>query len=180
MTLAKALANGLPLGAMLATEAVAGAFGPGSHASTFGGTPIVTAASLAVVRTMDRQDIPGRCAEMGAYFKSRLEWLRDRHEAIEDVRGTGLLLGMKMKVDGDPLVNACLERGYLINCIQGAILRFVPPLTSSKKSTSTGLWTAWTSSSGRIRTQEHKPQGEDRVKKSKKWCWPIPEGSTPP
>ena len=103
---------------------------------------MVTAAALAVVRPW-KEDILGRCAETGAYFKARLEWLQDRHDAIEDVRGMGLMLGMKMKGTATPLVDACLERGFLINCIQGSILRFVPPLIISKKSTSTGLWTAW-------------------------------------
>ena len=132
MTLAKAMANGLPLGAMLAKEHVAEAFGPGSHASTFGGTPVVTAASLAVVRTLAGENIVERCRETGAYFQSRLAWLKDRHDAVEDVRGLGLLLGMKLKTDGEPVVNGCLEKGFLINCIQGNILRFVPPLIIEK------------------------------------------------
>jgi acetylornithine aminotransferase len=133
MTLAKALANGLPIGAMLAREDVAEAFGPGSHASTFGGTPIVTAASAQVIKVMLEENIISRCAEMSAYFKQRLSWLKSRHESIVDVRGMGLLLGMKLKVDGDTIVNACMEKGFLINCIQGNILRFIPPLIIEKE-----------------------------------------------
>jgi len=132
MTLAKALANGLPIGAMLAIEDVAEAFGPGSHASTFGGTPIVTAASVQVVKTMLEENIIPRCAEIGAYFKQRLSWLKSRHESIADVRGMGLLLGMKLKIEGDPIVRTCMEKGFLINCIQGNILRFIPPLIVEK------------------------------------------------
>ncbi|MBW1728465.1 MAG: aspartate aminotransferase family protein, partial [Deltaproteobacteria bacterium] len=86
MTLAKALANGLPIGAMLAREEVADAFGPGSHASTFGGTPVVTAASLEVVRVLLEENIIDHCKKIGTYFKERLEWLKNRHELIEDVR----------------------------------------------------------------------------------------------
>jgi acetylornithine aminotransferase len=133
MTLAKALANGLPIGAMLAREDVAEAFGPGSHASTFGGTPIVTAASAQVIKVMLEENIISRCAEMSAYFKQRLSWLKSRHESIVDVRGMGLLLGMKLKGEGDAIVRSCMEKGFLINCIQGNILRFIPPLIVGKE-----------------------------------------------
>jgi len=133
MTLAKALANGLPIGAMLASDHVAEAFGPGSHASTFGGTPIVTAASLETVRVLSEEKIVEHCAEVGAYFKEKLLWLKDRHESILDVRGIGLLLGMKLKMEGGPFVTACMEKGFLINCIQDDILRFIPPLVIEKK-----------------------------------------------
>ena len=133
MTLAKALANGLPIGAMLARETVAAAFGPGSHASTFGGTPIVTAAALEVCKILveERAIESGRAA--GAYFREKLLGLKDRHAVIEDVRGMGLLLGMKLKVDGAPLVKQCMQNGFLINCIQDRILRFIPPLIISEE-----------------------------------------------
>jgi acetylornithine/succinyldiaminopimelate/putrescine aminotransferase len=132
MTLAKALANGLPIGAMLAKESVAAAFVPGSHASTFGGTPLVTAASLCVLKTLERENIIGHCAEVGLYFKERLLELKTRHDSVVDVRGLGLLLGMELNIDGLPLVQACLEKGFVINCVQGNTLRFVPPLIVQK------------------------------------------------
>lgn len=128
MTLAKALANGLPMGAMLAREAVAAAFVPGAHASTFGGTPLVSAAALEVCRTMEREGIPERAERLGEYFRSRLLALKERHAAIAEVRGVGLLLGLRLEGEGEPVVIRCLERGFLINCVQGNILRFVPPL----------------------------------------------------
>jgi acetylornithine aminotransferase len=128
MTLAKALANGLPMGAMLATEKAAAAFGPGAHASTFGGTPIVSAAAREVCRLMESEGIPDRCRRTSEYFRSRLEWLKSRHAVIEDVRGLGLLLGIKLAVEGEGFVVKCMDRGFLINCVQGNILRFVPPL----------------------------------------------------
>jgi acetylornithine aminotransferase len=133
MTLAKALANGLPIGAMLAREDVAESFGPGAHASTFGGTPIVTAASIQVVKVLLEENIIGHCAEMGAYFKEKLSGLKAGHESIVDVRGMGLLLGMKLNIEGDAIVNSCMEKGFLINCIQGNILRFIPPLIIEKE-----------------------------------------------
>lgn len=133
MTLAKALANGLPIGAMLAREEVADAFGPGAHASTFGGTPVVTAASLEVVRVLSEEKIIDHCKNIGSYFKDRLSWLKDRHEVIDDVRGMGLLLGVKLRIEGDQIVASCMEKGFLINCIQGNILRFIPPLIVEKE-----------------------------------------------
>jgi acetylornithine/N-succinyldiaminopimelate aminotransferase len=133
MTLAKALGNGLPIGAMLAREGIASAFTPGSHASTFGGTPVITAAALEVVRLLERENIIAHCRETGAYFKERLMMLKDKHDLIEEVRGMGLLLGMKLKENGAPIVTACMERGFLINCIQEKVLRFVPPLIISRE-----------------------------------------------
>ena len=133
MTLAKALANGLPIGAMLASEEVAQAFGPGAHASTFGGTPIITAASVQVVKVLLGENLIHHCAKIGMYFKERLQDLKAKHESIVDVRGMGLLLGMKLGIDGDAIVNSCMERGFLINCIQGNILRFIPPLIVEKE-----------------------------------------------
>jgi len=133
MTLAKALGNGLPIGAMLAREAVASAFQPGSHASTFGGTPVITAAALEVLRVMDQEKVIQHCRKMGEYFKERLLDLKNRHSVIVEVRGVGLMIGMTLTIEGMPIVNACMERGFLINCTQENVLRFVPPLIITKK-----------------------------------------------
>ncbi len=133
MTLAKALANGLPIGAMLAKESVASAFGPGAHASTFGGTPIVTAAALEVCKTLVEKNVIAAGKAIGEYFKAKLLWLKERHAIVDDVRGIGLLLGMKLSIKGESLVTRCLQRGFLINCIQENILRFVPPLIITKE-----------------------------------------------
>ena len=132
MTLAKALGNGLPIGAMLAGEEIARAFSPGAHATTFGGTPIVTAAALGVVRTMEAEGIVAHCAHIGSYFQERLKSLQEKHPVIEDVRGMGLLVGMELKTKGDFVVTECLARGFLVNCIQESILRFAPPLIIQK------------------------------------------------
>ena len=133
MTLAKALANGLPIGAMLAREAIAAAFGPGAHASTFGGTPIVTSAALEVCKILVEEQVIQKGKAAGLYFKEKLLELKGRHAIIEDVRGLGLLLGMKLKIDGAPLVKQCMQKGFLINCIQDRILRFIPPLIISQE-----------------------------------------------
>ena len=128
MTLAKALANGLPIGAMLATERVAAAFGIGAHASTFGGTPLVTAAALETLKIMDEERIVDRARDTGAYFKDALKQLKRRHRGICEVRGRGLLLGIQLNEPADRLVPILMEKGFLVNCVQGDTLRFVPPL----------------------------------------------------
>lgn len=133
MTLAKALGNGFPVGAMLAVDGIARAFGPGNHASTFGGNPLAMAAVRATLETMIREDIPGRCFETGAYFREKLDALRIKHPVITGVRGRGLMLACALSEDGAPIVAACQEKGLLINCTGGKTLRFVPPLIISKK-----------------------------------------------
>ncbi|MFP4349613.1 MAG: acetylornithine transaminase [Desulfococcaceae bacterium] len=133
MTLAKALGNGLPIGAMLATETVASAFGPGAHATTFGGTPIITAAALETLSILEEEGIIDHCAEIGAYFRDRLIGLKKAHEGVVEVRGRGLLLGLELRESGTPLVTECLKRGFLVNCIQDRVLRFAPPLIIQKE-----------------------------------------------
>ncbi len=133
MTLAKALANGLPMGAMLAKEGVAEAFGPGAHATTFGATPLVTAAATEVFRVLTGEGILDNCREVGTFFSEKLTALKNRHSMIADVRGRGLIWGVELRTDGEPIVKACLAKGFLINCIQGNILRFVPPLVVTKE-----------------------------------------------
>jgi len=128
MTVAKALANGLPMGAMLAREDVAASLTAGSHASTFGGTPLVAAAALTVVKSLVGEGVLQNCERVGAYFKDRLLELKAKYAFIQEVRGEGLLLGLDLAVDGVPVVKACMDRGFLINCTQEHILRFIPPL----------------------------------------------------
>lgn len=133
MSLAKALANGLPIGAMLAREDVADAFGPGAHATTFGGTPVITAAALETLKILTEEGIVQKAAETGAYFRARLSELKDRHPSVVDVRGKGLMIGLELDTPGAPLVTACMERGFLVNCIQETVLRFAPPLIIEKE-----------------------------------------------
>jgi acetylornithine aminotransferase len=133
MTLAKALANGLPIGAMLATEELSSSFGPGSHASTFGGTPLVSAVAKAVLQSLLEDGWIDNCREMGEYFKGRLEEFAKKYDFIKDVRGQGLILGMELDRAGGPVVDACMEKGFLINCAQERVLRFLPPLIVGKE-----------------------------------------------
>ncbi len=133
MSLAKALGNGLPIGAMLSTEALSSAFGPGSHASTFGGTPLVTAVSKAVLNSLLNDGWLEHCRNMGSYFMARLEELKKRHACIKEVRGLGLIIGVELDRPGAPVLEACVQKGFLINCAQEKVLRFVPPLVVTKK-----------------------------------------------
>jgi acetylornithine aminotransferase len=133
MTLAKALANGLPMGAMLATEELSSSFGPGSHASTFGGTPLVSAVAKAVLQSLLEDGWIDNCREMGKYFKGRLEELGKKYDFVKEVRGRGLILGMELDRAGGPVVDACMEKGFLINCAQERVLRFLPPLIVGKE-----------------------------------------------
>ncbi|MBF0398273.1 MAG: acetylornithine transaminase [Desulfobacterales bacterium] len=133
MTLAKALGNGVPIGAMLAKEEIAKSFVPGSHASTFGGMPLTVAAALETVKVLLEENLALRSYEIGAYFKERLMWLKDRHDSISEVRGFGLLIGAILQKSGTAIVEECLKKGFLINCVQDNILRFIPPLIIKKE-----------------------------------------------
>jgi len=128
MTLAKGLANGFPIGAMMATDKIAKAFVPGNHASTFGGNPLATAAAHAVVETILQENILEHCCEVSAYFLEKLKALQRKHDVIAAVRGKGLMLAAQLQVDAAPIVSACLRKGLLINATGGKVLRFVPPL----------------------------------------------------
>jgi acetylornithine/N-succinyldiaminopimelate aminotransferase len=133
MTLAKALCNGLPIGAMLAIEELSNAFGAGSHATTFGGTPLVTAVSKAVVTSLLEDGWIDHCRVVGDYFKERLEELAKKYDFIKEVRGQGLILGVEMMRPGAEVVKAMMEKGFLINCTQEKVLRFIPPLIVEKE-----------------------------------------------
>lgn len=128
MTLAKGLANGLPMGAVLATEEAARAFTPGSHATTFGATPLVSAAGLAVWKELTRPGFMARVRDTGSYFLGKLDDLKRKHDCVEEAFGRGLMLALRLSRPGAEVVKRCFEAGFLINCTQDTILRFVPPL----------------------------------------------------
>ncbi|MCK5542941.1 MAG: aspartate aminotransferase family protein [Desulfobacterales bacterium] len=134
MTLAKALGNGLPIGAMLASKKAKKGFDLGSHGSTFGGTPLVTAAAIEVVKIISDPDFLAKCRNKGEYFKQKLFVLKEKYRFIKDIRGMGLLIALEFetesdkKIDAADIVKKCMEKGFIINGIQGNILRFAPPL----------------------------------------------------
>ncbi|MGA7875533.1 MAG: aspartate aminotransferase family protein [Desulfoferrobacter sp.] len=134
MTLAKALGNGLPVGAMLASDEVAQAFAPGTHATTFGGTPLVTAVALRVLRLISQPDFLQRVRETGRYMKQCLAELQSKHPSVvQEIRGRGLIVGMELNIPGQKFVEACLKKGVVINCTHDTVLRFVPPLVVERQ-----------------------------------------------
>ncbi len=133
MTLAKALGGGLPLGAMLAREEVARSFVPGTHASTFGGNPLVCCVGLAVLKTLVQGGVLKNCVKMGKLLLDGLQKLKVRFPFIREVRGKGLILGMELEREGSKVVDGCLREGLLINCTAYKVLRFLPPLTVGRK-----------------------------------------------
>ncbi|MCC6140432.1 MAG: acetylornithine transaminase [Nitrospira sp.] len=128
MTLAKGLGGGMPIGACLAKDAVAAAFTAGSHASTFGGNPLACAAGLAVCRILIEGRMLEQARRMGDYLAKGLADFKDRHHAVRDVRGLGLLQGLEVEIDAKAVVADCLSRGVLVNATSERVLRFVPPL----------------------------------------------------
>lgn len=128
MTLAKALGNGFPIGAMLATDKVAAAFAPGNHASTFGGNPLAMAAGKATIEVMTAEGIIDQGARIGLYLMEKLRELKRRHRCIQDIRGRGLIIGVELDKEVAPVINGCIGEGVLIGSAGTHVLRFLPPL----------------------------------------------------
>jgi acetylornithine/N-succinyldiaminopimelate aminotransferase len=129
VTLAKGLGGGVPIGAVLASEKVAGAFGPGDHGSTFGGNPLAAAAGNAVLAVIEQKKLLANAEAIGQYMIGELNKLKAKYPAlVKDVRGKGLMIGMQLYVPGGNFVTAAMQQGALINCTAGDVLRFVPPL----------------------------------------------------
>lgn len=133
IVLAKALGGGVPIGAILAAGPPAESFAPGDHASTFGGNPLVCAAACAALRALEEEGWIVNAARMGEVLRQGLEELRRRNPLIREVRGLGLMVGVELTVAGDPVVQACRERGLLINCTAHRVLRLLPPLVVSEE-----------------------------------------------
>jgi acetylornithine/N-succinyldiaminopimelate aminotransferase len=134
-TLAKPLAGGLPLGAMLCTEEASRAIHPGLHGSTFGGGPLACAVAIAVMDTIEQEDLLTNIRETGGYFKRQLHDLAARHESVVEVRGLGLMLSMEMESAelAKQIVTRMLERRILINRTSDTVLRFLPPYIMSRE-----------------------------------------------
>jgi acetylornithine/N-succinyldiaminopimelate aminotransferase len=128
MTLAKAIAGGLPMGAMLAAETVSEAFQRGDHASTFGGGALVSAAALATIDVIRKENLVLRSEELGAYMRSELKKLRPR-----EVRGLGLMIGLDLDADCEQLIQKAAQNGVLLNNTGDHTIRLVPPLVVTKE-----------------------------------------------
>jgi acetylornithine/N-succinyldiaminopimelate aminotransferase len=138
-TLAKALGGGLPIGAMIASEAVARAFTPGSHGTTFGGNPVACAAALAVLDAFDQESVVENAAKIGAYILDRLREIAARNERVIEVRGLGMMIGVVLKDEARPVVEACLGERLLVNATARNVLRLLPPLNLTREEADAGL-----------------------------------------
>lgn len=140
MSLAKGIAGGLPLGAMLTTDALGQHMGFGSHGSTFGGNPIACAAGSVVLDVVKDPQFLARVKHMGEHLMSRLQQLMKQHrKVVVDVRGRGLWAGLELNVDASALPRRALTKGLLLNQIGGKVLRFAPPLNIDKPTLDQGL-----------------------------------------
>lgn len=135
ITLAKGMGGGLPIGAMLATDEVFQGFTYGSHATTFGGNPISTAVSLAVLETIERDGLVENAKVMGDYFDEKAQAFGTNKPSVTGVRGMGLLKGIRIEIEPSELIrlqNLCMDQGLLIKATGGEVLRFVPPLVVTR------------------------------------------------
>lgn len=133
MTLAKALGAGLPIGAMVVKREIADTLGPGMHASTFGGGPVVCKAALAVFRAIQKEKLLNNAKKAGEYLFSKLNALKDKYPIIKEIRGMGLMVGVELSIEGKMIVERCIEKGLLINCTHDKVLRLMPVLNITKK-----------------------------------------------
>lgn len=133
MTLAKALGGGLPIGMMVVKKEISDTLGPGMHASTFGGGPVICRAALAVLGAIQREKLLANAKEMGEYLFSKLNQLKSKYSLIKEVRGIGLMAGLELNVPGKDIVGKCMQKGLLINCTHDTVLRLMPALNITKK-----------------------------------------------
>ncbi|MBR3655018.1 MAG: aspartate aminotransferase family protein [Elusimicrobia bacterium] len=131
-TLAKAIANGLPLGAVVADKKVAEVFNYGDHGSTFGGNPVSCAAAAATLKLITPKLLKD-VTDKSKYFVKKLNELKKKFSCIKEVRSLGLLVGVELDFAGKDIVEFCIAKGLLINCTQGNVLRFLPPFVITKK-----------------------------------------------
>ncbi len=139
MLLAKTLGGGFPIGAVIARRAVADLLTPGTHATTYGGSPLGCAAILAVLEVIKKEKLPERSVKLGSYIMKRLEKLKSRVPFIREIRGKGLMIGIELSIDGRDIVDACREKYLLINCTQERVLRLLPAMTVTKDQLDNGL-----------------------------------------
>ncbi len=138
-TLAKALGGGLPIGAMIARAEVASSFTPGSHGTTFGGNPVACAAALGVLDAIEQEDVLANAERVGAYLLERLREIARSCDRVIEVRGVGMIIGVVLKHDPRPIVDACLKERLLVNGTAGNVLRLLPPLNLTRDEAETGL-----------------------------------------
>ncbi|MEK6235800.1 MAG: aminotransferase class III-fold pyridoxal phosphate-dependent enzyme [Planctomycetales bacterium] len=139
MTLAKAICGGIAGGAMITKPEIAPSLRPGMHASTFGGNPIAARAGIAVLETIEADGLLENAQRISELFQTRLEAIQQECNLIQEVRVLGLMIGVELSVDGTDVVKQCMDRGLLINCTQGVVLRMLPAMTLAEDEANEGL-----------------------------------------
>ncbi|MDD3725598.1 MAG: aspartate aminotransferase family protein [Candidatus Ratteibacteria bacterium] len=139
MTLAKTLGGGFPVGAMIARKDIADLMVPGTHASTFGGGPLACASCLAVMETIEKENLLENVKVIGEYLYQKLDQLKEKHPIVKRIKGLGLMRGLEMDGEGNWLVDICAESGLLINCTQGNIIRIMPAINITKSEIDEGM-----------------------------------------
>ncbi len=132
VTMAKALGGGTPLGGMMAKGEVAKALVSGTHASTYGGNPLVCAAAIATIEAIEEENLLENALEMGSYIRGRIDGMAQRLPVIQKVKGVGLMIGIELNIQGAEIVSRCMEKGLRINCTQGSVIRFMPCMNVTK------------------------------------------------
>jgi predicted acetylornithine/succinylornithine family transaminase len=139
MTLAKSVSGSLPGAAMLAKSEIATSLRPGMHAATYGGNPISAAAGIAVIRMIESEGLLERTKKISTLFFTALHKLAQDSNLIQEIRGVGVMIGIELAIEGAPFVKACMDRGLLINCTQGNVLRLLPAMTIEETIAAEGL-----------------------------------------
>jgi predicted acetylornithine/succinylornithine family transaminase len=139
VTLAKSLCGGLAGGAMIARDSIAGSLRPGMHASTFGGNPISAAAGIAFLEAIEEEGLLDACRANAQLFGELLEPLAEQCDLVREVRQVGLMIGIELECDGNPIVAECLRNGLLINCVQQNVLRLLPAMTLRRDQIERGM-----------------------------------------
>ncbi len=133
MTLAKSLGSGVPIGAVVASRRICDILGPGTHATTFGGSPLVCSAGIATFEAIESEKLLENATKISEFLFTRLNKLKKKYPSvIKNVKGLGIMIGIELNIEGDKIVADCLNKGLLINCTQKNILRIMPPLVVKK------------------------------------------------
>ncbi len=165
-TLAKPIAGGLPLGAVLCTEDAARSIHAGMHGTTFGGGPLACAVAIAVIDHIEKTNLLPYATEVGDYFQAQLRSLANRHSAIIDVRGKGLMLAAELdNADlAKHVVNQMLKRHIIINCTSDTVLRFLPPYILERAHVDTAIAALdeiFTEHAGAVSASQHAAQPQE-------------------